>query len=33
MLGIPIIRFNKRAHSVRLSDVLRAEISLEGSGK
>jgi hypothetical protein len=23
--GLPVIKFNKRAHGVRLSDVLRAE--------
>jgi hypothetical protein len=30
-LGIPVIRFNSRSHSVRLSDVLKAEISLEAT--
>jgi hypothetical protein len=30
-LGIPVIRFNSRSHAVRLSDVLKAEISLETS--
>ena len=30
-LGIPVIRFNSRSHAVRLSDVLRAELTLEGS--
>jgi hypothetical protein len=32
-LGIPIIKFNKRAYSVRLSDILKAELALEGSNK
>ena len=30
-LGIPVIRFNSRSHSVRLSDVLKAEVSLASS--